>query len=133
MSHSSDKFILLYKVSANSLWRVGVGASCPFPSRLLLAEQWIPLNHSPLVSLATALLSLPMRYLHKGQLVTGHRRTSALFPQQQSRHLSRIALPLVILSSTLDLHQSALSSSAATRLFSCARSDLLPLLPKFKG
>lgn len=45
---------------------------------------------------ASAFFSLPIRYRHKGQLVAGHRRTSALLPQQQSRHLSRIALPLVI-------------------------------------
>lgn len=45
---------------------------------------------------AYALLSLPMRYRHNGHFVNSHRRTSALFPQQQSKHFSRIALLLVI-------------------------------------
>ena len=90
---------ILVVISLLVLWRLEVCVSCPLPPFPLSPQQRIPLNYSPLVSLATALFSFPMRYRHSGQSVTGHRRTSALFPQQQSRHLSRIALPLVILSS----------------------------------
>ena len=83
-------------ISLFVLWRLEVCVSCPLPPFPLSPQQRIPLNYSPLVSLATALFSFPMRYRHSGQSVTGHRRTSALFPQQQSRHFCRIALPLVI-------------------------------------
>lgn len=92
---------ILVVISLFVLWRLEVCVSFPLPPFPLSPQQRIPLNYSPLVSLATALFSFPMRYRHSGQSVTGHRRTSALFPQQQSRHLSRIALPLVILSSML--------------------------------
>lgn len=49
----------------------------------------------------SALFSFPMRYRHKGHLRNSQRRTSALFPQQQSRHFRRMALPRVILSSII--------------------------------
>ena len=68
----------------------------------------ILLYYSPLESLSRAFFSLPMRYRHSGQFSAGHRRTSALLPTQQSRHLSRIALPLVILSS---IHSSVFIST----------------------
>ena len=57
-------------------------------------------NYSWAASVGSAVFfSLPRRYRHSGQLVAGQRRTSVLLPQQQSRHLRRIARPLVILSS----------------------------------
>ena len=57
----------------------------------------IPLDYSSLESPSRAFFSLPIRYRQRGHCLQGHRLTSALLPQQQSRHLSRIALPLVIL------------------------------------
>ena len=63
------------------------------------SHQRVCLDYSSPESPSRAFFSLPIRYLHKGQLVQAHRRTSALLPQQQSRHFKRIALPLVILSS----------------------------------
>ena len=59
----------------------------------------IPLDYSSVESASWAFFSLPIRYRQRGHCLQGHRLTSALLPQQQSRHLSRIALPLVILSS----------------------------------
>ena len=69
-----------------------------------LAQQRIPLDYSSLESPSRAFFSLPILYRHKGQFVQVHRRTSALLPQQQSRHFNLIALPLVILSSMLSPH-----------------------------
>ena len=77
------------------------------------SHQRVCLDYSSLESPSRAFFSLPIRYLHKGQLVQVHRRTSALLPQQQSRHFKRIALPLVILSSMLSPR-------------SCQHSQLLP-------
>lgn len=84
------------------LWRLKLSRSEAFSNFSVRGIKYIPYSFSPAVPSPAAsrpFFSLPMRYRHKGQLVAGHRRTSALFPPQQSRHLSRIAFPLVILSS----------------------------------
>jgi hypothetical protein len=61
----------------------------------------IPLDYSSVESASWAFFSLPIRYRQRGHCLQGHRLTSALLPQQQSRHFNRIAFPLVIRSSIL--------------------------------
>ena len=43
-----------------------------------------------------------MRNRQSGHFLTSHSRTSVALPQQQSKHFSRIAFPLVIRSSKLN-------------------------------
>jgi hypothetical protein len=43
-----------------------------------------------------------MRNRQRGQFLDSQRRTSEALPQQQSKHFSRMALPLVIRSSKLN-------------------------------
>ena len=43
-----------------------------------------------------------MRNRQRGHFLTSHSRTSVALPQQQSKHFSRIAFPLVIRSSKLN-------------------------------
>ena len=61
----------------------------------------IPLDYSSVESASWAFFSLPIRYRQRGHCLQGHLLTSALLPQQQSKHFNRIALPLVIRSSIL--------------------------------